>query len=136
MKEMTVEAIPKNILPVTEFVNTQLQQLGCSRRVQGQIDIAVDELFANIAHYAYEPGTGPATVRVEVEDGDTPTVIITFLDRGKPFNPLERQDPNVKLPARERALGGLGIFIVKKSMDSVTYEYKDGKNILRIRKKL
>jgi anti-sigma regulatory factor (Ser/Thr protein kinase) len=100
-----------------------------------QINIAVDQLCSNIARYAYEPEKGPATVRVEV-DPDSPEVVITFLDHGKPYNPLENEDPDITLSAEERGIGGLGIFMVKKTMDEIEYEYRDGKNILRVKKKL
>ena len=75
-----------------------------------------------------------ATVRVETE-ADPTTAVITFIDSGTPFDPLQKADPDVTLDAEEREIGGLGIFLVKKSMDEITYEYKDGHNILRIRKK-
>ena len=98
-------------------------------------DARIDELFGNIAHYAYKPETGPATVRVEVTE--TPiSVIVTFIDHGIPYDPLKKDDPDVTLSAEERAIGGLGIFMVKKTMDEITYEYKDGQNILSIRKDL
>ena len=135
MKEMTVEAVPSSIPVVTGFINNELKALGCSFKTQAEIDVAVDEMLANIAFYAYAPDTGTATVRLEVEE-EPRTVVITFLDHGIPFNPLERRDPKVRLPAAERKIGGLGIYIVKKCMDSVTYRYKDGENILQIKKKL
>jgi anti-sigma regulatory factor (Ser/Thr protein kinase) len=100
-----------------------------------QIDIAIDELFSNIAHYAYNPETGDATVRVEVVE-DPMAVVITFIDKGIPYDPLKKADPNTALSAEEREIGGLGIFMVKKTMDDITYEYKDGQNILKIKKKL
>jgi anti-sigma regulatory factor (Ser/Thr protein kinase) len=100
-----------------------------------QINIAIDELFSNIAHYAYNPETGDATVRVEVIE-DPMAVIITFIDNGVPYDPLKQKDPDTTLPAEERELGGLGIYMVKKTMDDITYEYKDGKNILSIKKHL
>ena len=135
MKEMTFDAKPSNLPNVLSFVNTELKGLGCSGRVLAEIDIAIDELFSNIAFYAYRPDTGPATVQVEVAE-EPLSVLITFLDNGKPFNPLLKKDPDVTLPLHERKIGGLGIFLVKKTMDSVSYEYRDGTNILRIQKKL
>ena len=93
----------------------------------------IDELFGNIAQYAYNPETGPATVRVEVSDAPI-SVTITFMDHGVPYDPLQKEDPDITLSAEERGSGGLGIFMVKKTMDEITYEYKDGQNILRIRK--
>ena len=135
MKEITVDATLDNIETVTEFIDAELERVDCSPKAMMQINIAVDELFSNIARYAYEPGKGPATVRVEV-DPETPEVVITFLDHGKPYNPLENEDPDITLSAEERGIGGLGIFMVKKTMDAIEYEYKDGKNILRVKKKL
>lgn len=133
MKEITLDATVDNIEKVTDFVNGQLENCGCPLKAQMQIDIAIDELFGNIAHYAYHPDVGPATVRVEVIK-DQPAVVITFLDRGIPYDPLKKEDPDVSLSAQERTAGGLGIFLVKKSMDGILYEYKDGQNILKIRK--
>ena len=133
MKEMTVDAAIENIPAVTAFVEEQLEQYDCPMKAQMQIDIAIDELFSNIAQYAYTPKTGKATVRVEVTE-DPMSVVITFIDNGVPYDPLAKEDPNVSLPADERQIGGLGIFMVKKSMDEITYEYKNGQNILTIKK--
>ncbi|MDO4815796.1 MAG: SpoIIE family protein phosphatase [Bacillota bacterium] len=135
MKELTVEATIENIETVTEFVDGQLEALGCGMKAETQINIAIDELFSNIARYAYNPDVGSATVRVEVEE-DPMAVIITFIDNGMPYDPLKSMDPDTNLPAEDREVGGLGIFIVKKTMDEVTYEYKDGKNILKIKKEI
>ena len=135
MKELTIAATVENIETVTQFVNEQLEALDCPIKAQMQIDIAIDELFGNIAHYAYNPGTGDATVRVEVVR-EPLSVVITFIDRGVPYNPLSNADPDTGLSLEERGVGGLGIYIVKKSMDEITYSYQDGKNILTIRKQL
>lgn len=135
MKELTISAKIENIAEVTAFVDRQLEELDCPMKAQMQIDIAIDELFGNIAHYAYNPEVGPATVRVEVLD-EPLAVVITFIDKGIPYDPLARNDPDLSLSAEEREIGGLGIYMVKKSMDEITYEYQDGHNILKIRKKL
>jgi len=135
MKELNIAATVENIGVVTDFVNEQLEAMGCPVKAQMQIDIAIDELFGNIAHYAYHPDVGSATIRVEVAR-EPLSVIITFIDGGVPYDPLQAADPNTGLPAEEREIGGLGIYIVKKSMDEITYEYKDGKNILSIKKTL
>ena len=135
MKELTVVATVENIEVVTEFVNEQLEALDCPMKAQIQIDIAIDELFSNIAHYAYNPAVGNATVRVEVSE-DPLAVVITFIDNGIPYDPLAKEDPDITLSAEERKIGGLGIYMVKKSMDDITYEYKDGQNILAIKKAL
>ena len=135
MKELTVEAKTTNIEAVTDFVNEQLEALDCPMKAQIQIDIAIDELFGNIAHYAYNPEIGKATVRVDVIE-DPLAVPITFIDNGVPYDPLAKADPDTTLSAEEREIGGLGIYMVKKSMDDITYEYKDGQNILTIKKKI
>lgn len=133
MRELTIEATVENIERVIEFVNEQLEVVGCPIKAQMQIDIAIDELFGNIANYAYNPDVGSATVRVEVTESPL-AVVITFIDRGVPYDPLAKDDPDVTLSAEERQIGGLGIFMVKKSMDEITYDYKDGQNILTIKK--
>ena len=135
MKELTITAAVENIGIVTDFVNEQLEALDCPMKAQMQIDIAIDELFGNIAHYAYSPDVGNVTVRIEVA-AEPLAVIITFIDGGVPYDPLTTADPDITLSAEERQIGGLGIYMVKKAMDEITYEYKDGKNILSIKKKL
>ena len=135
MKELTIAATVENIETVTDFVNEQLESLDCPMKAQMQIDIAIDELFGNIAHYAYNPEVGDATVRVEVIE-DPLAVVITFIDNGVPYDPLKNDDPDTTLSADERDIGGLGIYMVKKSMDDITYEYKAGQNILTIKKNL
>ena len=135
MKEMTVKATVENIDAVTDFVNEQLEALDCPMKAQMQIDTAIDELFGNIAHYAYSPETGEATVRVEVVQ-EPLSVVITFIDQGVPYDPLKSIDPDTTLGVEEREIGGLGIFMVKKSMDDITYSYENGHNILSIKKNL
>ena len=135
MNELTITATVENIEAVTDFVNEQLEAIDCPMKAQMQIDIAIDELFGNIAHYAYNPEVGEATVRVEVIE-DPLAVVITFIDRGVPYDPLAKADPDTTLSAEDREIGGLGIFMVKKSMDDMTYEYKDEQNILKIRKNI
>lgn len=135
MKELTIAATVENIETVTDFVNEQLEAFACPMKARMQINIAIDELFGNIAHYAYHPDVGEATVRVEVVE-EPLSVIITFIDGGVPYDPLVAADPDTTLSAEERALGGLGIFMVRKTMDEITYRYEGGKNILSIRKKI
>ena len=135
MTELTVQAIIENIPRVTEFIDGQLEAVDCSIRSQMQIDVAIDELLANIASYAYETGEGQVTVRFDFQP-DNRTVALTFIDSGIPYDPLAKADPDVSLSAEERQIGGLGIFMVKKSMDDMQYRYENGKNILTIRKRL
>ena len=135
MKELTIDATIENVAAVIAFVDEQLEQLECPMKTQMQVDIAIDELFGNIAHYAYNPEGGAATVRVEVTENPL-AVVITFIDNGVPYDPLAKADPDITLSAEERQIGGLGIYMVKKSMDDISYEYKDGMNILKIRKEI
>ncbi len=135
MKELTIEAKIESIPGVIEFVDKELEAHDCPLKTQMQIDIAIDEVLANIANYAYYPGSGSATVRVEIEE-DPLAVVLTFIDHGIPYDPLKKKDPDITLSADERPIGGLGIYMVKKSMDDISYEYKDGQNILTIRKKM
>ncbi len=133
--DLDIEAVEENLSMVMAFVDDNLESAGCSMKAQMQIDIAVEEIFVNICKYAYHPEKGRAVVRVEVSD-DPVQVKITFIDHGKPYDPLLKDDPDVTLSAEEREIGGLGIFMVKQTMDAVEYEYKDGSNILTLVKNL
>lgn len=135
MKELTLQATLENLEQVLDFIHDNLEKNGCKRKVQIQISIAVEEIYVNIAHYAYNPQVGPVTIQVRV--GGTPSqLIIRFLDCGVPYNPLDTQKPDIELSANDRQIGGLGILMVKKSMDEVGYEYLDGKNILTLKKNI
>lgn len=135
MQELTITATVENLPVVTAFVEKHLENMNCSMKAQTQINIAIDELFGNIAHYAYRPDVGPATVRIEVLK-EPLCVVITFIDHGVPYDPLKEKDPNTNLCIEERQLGGLGIYMVKKSMDEISYEYNNGQNILKIKKNM
>ena len=135
MKELYVEAIDENLDTVIGFVDEQLEAYDCPMKIQIQLQIAVEEIFVNICHYAYSPDVGTATIRAEVSE-DPLAVSLTFVDNGVPYDPLAKEDPDITLAAEDRQIGGLGIFMVKKSMDDVTYEYKNGQNILTIKKNL
>lgn len=135
MKEITVKAELDMLDEVIAFVEEQLEAADCPMKTQMQISVAVEELFVNIAHYAYPPKTGDATITMEIK-GDPKYAEIIFEDTGVPYNPLEKPDPDITVSAEERPIGGLGIFMVKKSMDEMLYEYTDGKNIVTIRKTL
>ncbi len=132
MKQITVEAKKENLTEVTAFIDEALEEAGCGMKAQMQIDIAVEELFINVASYAYEKG-GDVAVSVDIK-GAPPVCDITFKDSGIPYDPLAKPDPDVTLNAEQRKIGGLGIYMVKKSMDDMRYEYKDGHNILTISK--
>ena len=133
MKELEIQALTDNLPQVLAFVDEQLEAADCPMKIQMQIDIAVEEIFVNIAHYAYAPEVGNAIIRIETFT-DPPEVDITFIDSGIPYDPLAKADPDITLSAEERQIGGLGIFMVKKSMDDVRYEYLDGHNVLTLKK--
>ncbi len=135
MKELNLEAKLQNLQQALDFVDDYLMTLNCPLRLQMQIDVAVEEIFVNIASYAYKPDTGSVTLRVE-KLTDPLGISITFVDCGVPFDPTTMADPDVSLSADERKIGGLGIFMVKKSMEKMTYEYKDSQNILTLTKHL
>ena len=134
-RELVLEALPENLPKVQSFVEELLEEAACPMKTLMQIGVVVEEIFVNIAHYAYGKGRGKAAVRVEIS-GKPPAAVITFADRGVPYNPLAREDPDVTLPAEQRQIGGLGIYMTKKMMDEVHYEYRDGRNILTLKKKL
>ena len=136
MAEITVAAALDSLDTVLRFVDGQMEQAGCPLKLMTQVDMAVEEIFVNIAHYAYRPEQlGEATVRCCV-GGSPLQVTIQFLDNGTPFNPLAKEDADITLSAEERKIGGLGILMVKKSMDAVDYTYEGGKNILTIKKSI
>ena len=125
----------KNLDAVTDFVLQRPEIAACPKNTQLQLRLAVEEVFVNIASYAYDPSIGPAEVRCEVLD-DPLRVVIQFLDHGKPFGPLAKEDADTSEEALLAREGGLGILLVKETMDEVSYSYEEGKNILTILKKL
>ena len=133
MAEITVAADLDSLNDVLAFVDGEMERAGCSMKLMTQVDMAVEEIFVNIARYAYHPEAGEASVRCEA-GGDPFHIVVGFAYRGRPFNPLDRKDPDVTLDAEARQLGGLGILMAKKLMDDIQYEYRDGKNILTLRK--
>ena len=135
MKTLTVQAERSKLDTVQNFVSEELEQIPCTPQAQMQIQIAVEELFVNIASYAYAPGRGEVLIGCQVER-EPPSLTIQFRDRGKPFDPLAQEDADVTLPAEKRRIGGLGIYMVKTSMDSLTYRYEDGQNIVTMKKNL
>ena len=135
MKEITVDATIENMNTVTAFVDDFLDQIACPMKSKIQINIVIDEIFGNICHYAYKDSVGAVTVRVE--SGNTPkAVFLTFTDNGIPYNPLETEDPDVTSSSEERKIGGLGIYLVKKNMDEMKYEYVNQQNRVWMEKRL
>ena len=135
MERMTTAAKTENLDAVVGFVEKQLEPFGCPMRTLLQLRLAIEEIFVNIASYAYAPGEGEAEVRCEVLE-DPLRVVIQFLDGGRPFDPLAREDADPSEEALMSREGGLGILLVKNTMDDVQYSYEGGKNILTIVKKL
>lgn len=129
-KELVVKADTSNLDKVNSFI---LNGLDLNPKTEMQITLSVEEIFVNIANYAYGDKGGDATIKVKNEDNE---LSISFMDSGTPYNPLDNNEPDITLDAKDRPIGGLGIFLVKKNMDSVEYEYKDNKNILTMTKKL
>lgn len=119
---------------VLAFTGRILESLECPAPVKKLLDMAVEEAYVNIARYAYAPGTGPATIRVETEPDRI--VAITLIDRGMPYNPLTKPDPDITLSVKKRPIGGLGVYMVKNSMDDVQYRREGDRNVLTIRKRL
>ena len=135
VEELIVKADVNNLEEVQAFIDQKLEEVDCPMKTQTTIDIAVEEIFVNIANYAYGSSSGDAVIQVSMNE-DPLSIEITFIDSGSEYNPLAKPDPNTSLSLMERQKGGLGIFMVKKSMDDMTYEYKDGKNILKIVKNI
>ena len=135
MENMKVEAKLDNLAQVTMFVDEQLEKIECPMKTQMQMDVALEEIFVNIASYAYGEKTGMAEIIFDYKP-ETNDIYLTFVDSGVQYDPLAKEDPDITLSAAERQIGGLGIYMVKKSMDDVQYEYKDGQNRLTLIKKL
>ena len=135
MRTTTLLATTENIPVAIGFVTDELDSFNCPMNARMKIELAVDEIFCNIASYAYAPGVGEVVIEVDYDEKDR-SVHIVFKYKGVRYDPLAKDDPDVTLSAREREIGGLGIFLVKKSMDDMYYEYRDGMNILHLVKKI
>ena len=131
MLEIKIPAKTELLDEVLEFVNAAMREAMIDRKHEININIAVEEVFVNIAHYAYSSDEGNVTISVDASQNN---LAIEFRDSGQPYNPLSRDDPDTTLSAEEREIGGLGIFMVKKLMDNVSYRYENGNNVLTISK--
>lgn len=132
-KELITAAKVENLSAVNAFVEGLLVDTACSPKTQMQIELVVEEIFVNIASYAYGDGEGEAILRGRIIEAPQGLELI-FMDKGAPYDPLSRMDPDINADMEERSIGGLGIFLVKKNVDAIQYSYKDGRNVLRIRK--
>lgn len=133
MHKITVEAVVENLQTVIDFATEHLEEQDCPMKTAMQMELVIEEIFVNIANYAYNPEIGTATFCIEFEDRPS-AVLMTFIDNGKPYNPLEKTDPDTTLDIDERDIGGLGIFLVKKNVDEIAYKYEGGQNILTMKK--
>lgn len=138
MKELRIEATIDNLAMVFKFLSDSMETCECDPSVRKQIKLCVEELFVNIAHYAYNPDVGIAKISIDTVEDDSgkPKMIISFADKGRPYDPLSLPEPDVEAELDERQIGGLGVFLVRSTMDNVGYEHKDGQNILTIEKEL
>jgi sigma-B regulation protein RsbU (phosphoserine phosphatase) len=152
LKKLEIKASPENLNTVLDFINMELEQHGCPDHIRGEIDIAVEEIFMNIASYAYVPersteqvltsvvsekrGSTPDTGNAVILISVTGIVVIRFEDTGRPYNPLEQAAPDLNIPLVKREQGGLGVFLVKKLMDNIEYSRNDNKNVLVMTKKI
>ncbi len=131
--EIILEATMDNLNVVIAFVENNLEQLECPTKVAMKIAVCVEELFVNIVNYAYEGCQGECSVAVDDLDGTQGAKII-IKDKGVPFNPIEKENPDITLDADKREIGGLGIFMVKSIMDKIYYERNNGNNIIIMEK--
>ena len=130
-EELLIEAVVDNLDVVNSFVHQFIERFDCSKRTLMQLDLFVEEIFVNIASYAYFPNTGLVKILIEAKR-EPITISLTFIDSGVPYNPLEQSDPDINLSSEERQIGGLGIFLIKNLVDDISYKFVDGQNVLQI----
>jgi len=131
MEKLTIDATVENLPNVTEYITSSLEEKNCPMKIIMQMELVIEEIFVNVASYAYRPNVGPVTICKTFEGN---SITIDFIDGGTPYNPLEHKDPDINAEIDDRDIGGLGIFLIKKNVDEIFYERKDGKNILTIKK--
>ena len=135
-EELVIEAVVDNLDAVNSFVHKSIEQFEVAKRTLMQIDLIVEEIFVNVASYAYAPNTGSVKILIEAKEEPHTVVSLTFIDSGVPYNPLERSDPDINLSADDRQIGGLGIFLTKNLVDNISYQFVDGQNVLQLTKSL
>lgn len=133
MVEKSFEAKTENLSQVLEFLEGELEKYDCDMKIITSLSIVIEELFVNVALYAYPGGSGQATLKLDLIGKD---LLMILVDKGIEFNPLSKKDPDITLKAEDREIGGLGIFMVKKTMDEMSYERKDNMNILSMKKRI
>ena len=135
MTNRTFKAKTEALSDILGFVDEMLEKYECPMKIQMAICVAIEEVFVNVARYAYEDGEGDVSLGIGFEK-ETRTLTLRMTDKGVPFDPLAKPDPDITLSAEDREIGGLGIFITKKTMDSVEYAYVNGENTLTMTKKI
>ena len=135
MMNKTFPAKIEVLSDVLGFVDTTLENCECPMKIQTALCVAIEEVFVNVAHYAYGEGEGDMTLGISFDEGSR-EITFRMTDKGVPFDPLKKPDPDITLSAQDREIGGLGIFITKKTMDTVTYAYENGENVLTMIKKI
>ena len=137
MREVTTEARSDNLHLVFEALMNELAKYGVSPAQTRQCKLCVEEVFMNISNYAYRPGTGRVTMKIDADPRPHKLLLkVIFCDNGKPFDPLSIQDPDVDSELKHRMVGGLGIYLVKNTMDKVHYDRTDTQNVLTMEKTL
>lgn len=133
MRKLVIPAEPEYLDQILHFLDEQLEQVHCAQTIRTTIFIAVEEIFVNIYSYAYPPKEGDVQVYTQIS-GNPAVIQIDLVDQGPPYDPLQRDDPDITLGADDRPIGGLGIFMVKQTMDQVLYRYENESNILSLYK--
>ena len=135
MTYKTFPAKTEALSDVLGFVEQMLDSFECPIKIQVALCVAIEEVFVNVAHYAYREGEGNMSLGIGFDE-ESRAITFRMTDKGIPFDPLKKPDPDISLSADEREIGGLGIFITKKTMDSLTYTYENNENILTMIKKI
>ena len=135
MVSRTFPASVDMLSDILGFVDQTLENCECPMKIQTAVCVAIEEVFVNVAHYAYGEGEGDMSLGIGFDE-ESRAITFRMTDKGIPFDPLKKPDPDITLSAEDREIGGLGIFITKKTMDSVEYAYENGENILTMVKKI
>ena len=131
----TFEAKIEALSDILGFVDEMLEKYECPMKIQTAVCVAIEEVFVNVARYAYKNGEGGVRLGIGFNE-EARTFTFRMTDSGVPFDPLKKPDPDITLSAADRDIGGLGIFITKKTMDHVEYAYENGENVLTMTKKI
>jgi len=130
MDELIIDAKKENLYIVQNFAAKKLEDANCPKKLHTKIAVVIEEVFVNIVSYAYNSGTGSVTLRVIINDDD---ISIEFEDCGKPYNPLDKKDPDIHVDLNERGDGGLGIYMVKNMADTINYKRLENRNVQTVR---